>query len=590
MASDRADAWRVWDIGPKLAFEVYLPNSSDSRPWPLQVIDQFTAKTGRPMIPPAWSFGPRRRINRGAMQMNEPEVQAMRDLGLALTVLDEDTHFLPDGSDRGHEAELQSFVAQSRALGVRVVGYYNPYFNKDPMSPEAPDVQMALSNNWFLRDASGAVSDVWLISGTPLDVFTVDLTSDAARAFFTDQFKRALNLGYSGWMYDFGEYVQPSVLSASGITGEELHNLFPVVYDKAAFDALQAGPAANDWYYFSRSGYTGAQQYAPMVWSGDPDASFSDAEGVPAQVRAGINLSLSGVAHWGSDIGGFKCEADGGAAANGELLARWIELGSMCSNMHDEDACSGGSGKATLWTSPDAQAAWKDYAALHTRLFPYLFTLANQAHATGAPVIRALFLEHPDRVDLASVDDTYYFGDALLVAPVVARGATTRDVQLPAGRWLDWRDQTLISGGMTVTIPAPLGKLPLFLREAHLIPMLDDSIQTLDDGMHPGIIGPADVASVYDVVGLLANGDSASFTLYDGGTLTATLNGAFAPPSFPMAATEADLKTCTQCWRSDAIGTLTRIRITTNSDVAAGGLSLKAQTMRSTRWDVYLAP
>src|SRR6185369_12292186 len=120
--------------------------------------------------------------------------------------------------------------------------------------------------------------------------------------------------------------------------------------------------------YFSRSGYTGSQQWAPMVWSGDPDANFSDAEGIPAQVRAGINLSLSGVAHWGSDIGGFKCLVDKGALADGEMLTRWIELGSMCSNMHDEDACTGGMGKATIWTSADARAAWATYARLHTRM------------------------------------------------------------------------------------------------------------------------------------------------------------------------------------------------------------------------------
>ena len=81
-----------------------------------------------------------------------------------------------------------------------------------------------------------------------------------------------------------------------------------VLYDKAAHDALeQLRP--GDWYYFSRSGYTGSQQYAPMTWSGDPDASFGEAEGLPAQVRATITLSMSGVAHVGSDIGGFKCHA-----------------------------------------------------------------------------------------------------------------------------------------------------------------------------------------------------------------------------------------------------------------------------------------
>src|SRR5262249_6155900 len=155
-------------------------------------------------------------------------------------------------------------------------------------APNWPDTQKGLTNKWFLADASGKPSTVFLISGKPLNVFTVDVTSADASAFFTAQFQRAFALGYSGWMYDFGEYVQPEVVASTGMTGEELHNLFPVLYDKVAHDALEAGAQKGDWYYFSRSGFTGAWQWSPMVWSGDPDASFSDAEGIPAQVRAGI--------------------------------------------------------------------------------------------------------------------------------------------------------------------------------------------------------------------------------------------------------------------------------------------------------------
>ncbi|HEX9102119.1 MAG TPA: TIM-barrel domain-containing protein, partial [Polyangia bacterium] len=301
LASDRPDAWRVWDIGPTLAFEIYVPDvsGSDARPWPLQLVDQFTAATGRPMIPPAWSFGPRRRINRGALVNGVPELQAMRDNGLAITVADDTEHFSPDGNDLGHEAELRAWVQSGSDLGYKMVAYYNPYYSSDSNSPLAPEVQKAISNNWLLKKADGTLSDVWLISGKPLDVYTVDVTSDAATAWFTNMFHRALDLGYSGWMYDFGEYVQSDIVTSTGLSGEQFHNLFPVLYQKAAHDALEQ-MLPGDWYFFARSGYTGAQQWTPMVWSGDPDASFDDAEGLPAQMRAGITASMSGVAHWGS--------------------------------------------------------------------------------------------------------------------------------------------------------------------------------------------------------------------------------------------------------------------------------------------------
>jgi sulfoquinovosidase len=589
MASERADAWRVWHLGPSLSYEVYLP-AGDGRPWPQQVVDAFTARTGRPMIPPAWSFGPRRRIGAESQAEGVPEIQAMRDHGLAITVADDARHFLPRGIADSELDALRAWTASAKALGYRVLCYYNPYLADDATMPWRDKYAAGLANGYFLKDANGEVSLAYLISGGMANVATVDVTSPEARAWFTAMFQPALDVGYSGWMYDFGEYVQPGIVAANGMTGEELHNLFPVLYQQAAYDALEAGDYAGEWYTFVRSGYTGASQYSPMVWSGDPDANFDDAEGLPAQVRAGINLSLSGVANWGSDISGYKCLADGTAAADGELVARWIQAGSMQSNMHDENACTGGGTKANVWSSPDAQAAWRDYALLHTRLFPYMYTLAHEAHLTGAPLIRHLYFEHPDQRDLAAVDDTHYFGPALLVAPVVARGARERVVPLPPGRYLDWRDQALYAGGAAVTVPAPLDKLPLFLRDGYLVPLLDASIETLDDRDHPGVVGPNEVADVYDVVGLVSTETgAASFTLWDGGTLAVTWSGGFAPGPLTQVTDEAELATCNGCYLQEDLGGFARVRISSSeAEVVAGGLTLAEHVDRRVRWDLYL--
>lgn len=593
LATDHADAWRVWEIGPDIAYEVYVPIPGDTRPWPYQIIDLFTQRTGRPMIPPAWSFGPRRRIDVNATVNGVPEVAEMRALQLPITVVDDSVHFLPNGSEVGREQTLTTWVQANLISGCATLAYYNPYLPDDPTSPIYSDTQEALANGWLLKDASGNPITVGLISGHLQTVYSIDFTNPAATAWYQSLFDRAIKIGYVGWMYDFGEYVQPQTVAYNGMTGEELHNLYPVLYQKAAYDYLQTTSLKGEWYTFVRSGYTGASQWSPMVWSGDPDASFGSAMGLPATVRAGINIGISGVANWGSDIGGFKClPPDGSALANGELITRWIEAGSMQSNMHDENACTGGTTpKATIWTSPEAQAAWKTYAGLHTRLFPYFYTLAYQAHATGAPVIRQMFLENPDRPDLANVDDTYYLGPALLVAPVLQRGATSRTVILPAGWYLDWQDQVLYKGNETVTLDAPLGKLPLLLRDGYLIPMLDPSIQTLMDNNHPGITGPSDVAGVYDVVGLVSTDTArADFVFWNNETLDVTWTGGFSPPAFAQATSEADLATCGQCWSTETISPqLTRVRITSSSpEVTAGGLILKANSSRKIRWDLYL--
>jgi alpha-glucosidase (family GH31 glycosyl hydrolase) len=590
LATDKPDRWRAWHIGPTLNYEIYVPLDGDARPWPLTLIDLFTATTGRPMVPVAWSFGPRRRINRSTLVGGVLEAQAMRDQGLAISAADDANHYLPRGGrlDAGGLAYNDTL----KSLGYKPVCYFNPYISTDPAAAIAPQAQVGLDQHYYLQLPDGSPSMVWLISGGSVTVYTVDVSNPEAASWFTGMFDAALQDGYRGWMYDFGEYVQPEVVAKNGMTGEEFHNLFPVLYDKVAHDALAAGAYKDDWYYFSRSGYTGSQQYAPMVWSGDPDASFSDAEGLPAQVRAGINMGVSGVAHWGSDIGGYKCLTDGGTAADGELLTRWIEAGSMQSNMHDEDACAGnndGVPKATIWTSDDARQAWKTYAKLHTRMFPYLWALAQEAQRTGAPLIQHLFLQHPEP-RFAGVDDAHYFGPSLLVAPVVARGARQKQVTLPDGDWLEWQpDGTaqLVRG--QVTLDAPLGKLPLLLRDGHLLPLLDPSIETLVEDDHPGIIGPKEVAQVYDVVGFVTRATGkADFTLGDGTQLKVTWAGGLDTGSLRPAASAAELATCESCWLEQDLAGVKRVLISSASGVTAGGLTLESQVGRRVRWDLYL--
>lgn len=602
LATTDPEAFRAWHIGPKLAFEIYVPKASDPRPFPQQLVDKFTETTGRPMLPPPWAFGPRRRMNRGALVNGVSELQAMRQEDLAITALDDAVHFLPGGSHIGNESALSAWTAAARSLGYRVNGYYNSLFQKADSKLQSI-VDEGLAAKRFLRDGSGTPSEVFLISGSPVTVYQLDFTDPQAVSWYQGMFKWALDLGYSGWMYDFGEYVQPQTLSASGMSGEELHNLYPLLYDKAVHDVMEAGAKKGDWLAFARAGYTGSSQYIPMFWSGDPTASFDEAVGLPAMVRAGINLGLSGVPHWGSDIGGFKCVPEGSAKADGELLARWIELGAMSSNMQDQDACAlnpDGGRKASIWSSADAKEAWRTYARLHTRLFPYLYALAQEATRSGMPTMRHMLLEHPDRTDLASVEDAFYLGPALLVAPVVHRAERQRTVDLPAGLYLDWRDQKLLEGGRRVSLDAPLDKLPLLLRDGHLVPLLDPRIDTLDDGDHSGapagvdVTGPKEVADVYDVVGLLSlRTGHASFVLADGAKLAAELTGRVDLTKLRTARGEADLASCGDCYLDAPPSSgARRLRISLASGSGTfGGLSLSAlslKTSRRIRWDLYL--
>ena len=233
-ASDRPDAWRAWHIGPDLAFEVYVGTPlADPR---------HVHRGDRPADDPA-------RVELRAAAADQPRRDDRQRVGAA----GDARRRSRDHRRRRHDctscptasisATRTSYARGSRvrrALGYKMIGYYNPYFSASPTSPLASVTQEGIANHYFLGDASGTPGTVTLISGALLDVYTVDVTNADAVAWFTAQFKRALDLGYSGWMYDFGEYVQPAWVAHDGETGMELHDHFPVLYDKAAHDALEA--------------------------------------------------------------------------------------------------------------------------------------------------------------------------------------------------------------------------------------------------------------------------------------------------------------------------------------------------------------
>ena len=252
----------------------------------------------------------------------------------------------------------------------------------------------------------------------------------------------------------------------------------------------------------------------------------------------------------------------------------------MSSNMHDEDACSGGGDRQgdhldlarRAGGVADLRAAAHAHAALLRRA-------GDEAHATGAPMVRSPWLMHPERRELAPVDDAFYFGPSLYVAPVVARGATTKDIVLPPGLFVDWHDGALVdggAGGVTVTVPAALDKLPLLLVDGTLLPLLDPTIDTVADETNPTVVGPDDVADVYDVVGMISKTTGAAqFTLADGGTLSATYGG--------------NLAACATCTVTQLGPRLQRVQVEATSDVDAGGLHLTSTAVsRRLRWDLYI--
>ena len=594
--SERPDAWRVAVNDVKLETIVYVHED------PLASLDDFTRDTGRPLVPATWVFGPRRIVERGNMALGMPEQTALRVNKIPTTAVDDNVHLLPARSELGHETELAEWTKGLHAQGFKVLAYNNPYISTS-LPAAKDDLAYGKAHGLFALDPDGTPGETFFISGQSQTLATIDLTKPEGVAWFQDLLRRSIALGYDGWMHDFGEYVRRPWKFGDGRNGEAVHNEFPVLSAKAAHDLL-VKEKPDDFLFYVRAGYTGSQQYVPGVWSGDPEATFDETQGLIANLRAGLNLGMSGVPLWGSDISGFKCITE--FPNDKEVYIRWAEVGAMSPLMMDETACSnpisGGRQKWKLWNDQETIDIYGALARLHTRLAPYFEVMARQANATGIPIMRHPFLYHPKEAEAWATDSAFYLGPSLFAAPVVRRGETSRDAWLPPGAWVDLADYVVYDGGKHATIPAPLAKLPLLIKDGGIVPMLDASIDTLAPATDPTVVTKEKVADRLDVVVALSPGKEALFTLADGTMLSAKRNAAGGAAggaasgyaTVPVAQIAmCDGKPAAEgCLFTNAEGMVARLRITTPlaaaTDVSQDDLVLSAHgpSARRVRWDV----
>ncbi|HIE22462.1 MAG TPA: hypothetical protein EYP73_07690, partial [Acidimicrobiia bacterium] len=241
----------------------------------------------------------------------------------------------------------------------------------------------------------------------------------------------------------------------NGRSGKEMHNIYPLLYNKTVFEACQEFDADNA-VVWGRSGYAGSQRY-PLNWSGDPHSTPQD---MACVLRGGLSYGLSGVPFWSHDIGGFH-----GDRPSPWLYIRWAQFGLLSSHSRAH-----GCQPREPWEyGREAEEIFKKFTRLRYRLLPYLWTCAKEACTTGLPVLRAMVLEFQHDPVVRNIDLQYMLGPALLIAPVFDESNRVQ-VYLPQGQWLDfWTDELLI-GPVWVEQKVPLDRLPIYIRQNSVIP------------------------------------------------------------------------------------------------------------------------
>ncbi len=313
-----------------------------------------------------------------------------------------------------------------------------------------------------------------------------DFTHPAARQAWARVAERAVAAGYDGWMEDFGEYTPLDAVASDGSTGTALHNRYPKLFHAAADAAAQelGSRQGRRLARFARSGWTGSAASTPIVWGGDPTTSWGF-DGLASAVIEGLTMGASGVAMWGSDIGGFFSL---GRRLTPELLIRWIQFAAFCPVMRTK---AGGIEfpayeRPQVW-DPDILPHWVRWTRWHTRLSEYLMEAHGTYRRTGRPIMCALELEHPG---IGPVDDQYLFGPDLLVAPVLEPGAVSRRVVVPPGRWNPlFVEGPPLEGPGDAELPVTAEDIPVFVRAGAVLPLRPDdgrSIGPYAPGAPPG--------------------------------------------------------------------------------------------------------
>jgi alpha-glucosidase/alpha-D-xyloside xylohydrolase len=346
---------------------------------------------------------------------------------------------------------------------------------------------MLKSKGWLITNADGQPDAGW----APKTVGpNIDMTNPAAATWFweeiRDRYIRPFGFDYL-WLDETEPDIDPAPDRFSIGAGVRFYNVYPLVHTGAVYEGFRRDFGdSRRVMILARAAYLGTQRNGTVFWSSDIVATW---DMLKRSVPAGLNFTASGMAYWDTDIAGFfspRIPADYRAAHKPlldgsdarevignyedypELFVRWFQWGAF----HPVMRAHGERMHNEVWSyGREAAPILEKYLKLRYQLLPYTYSLAYRTYRTGAPYMRALFMDFPQDPKAGDIPDEYMYGPAFLVAPVTEQGATHRSVYLPAGcDWYNYWTNERLHGGQTIEVSAPIDTLPLFVRAGSILP------------------------------------------------------------------------------------------------------------------------
>ncbi|WP_213450281.1 alpha-xylosidase [Rhizomonospora bruguierae] len=425
-------------------------------PTPREILRKYTALTGRPALPPAWSFGLWLSTSFTTSYDEETVnkfVGGMADRDVPLAVFHFDCFWMREFHWSDFEWDPAVFpdpvgmLKRLRERGLRVCVWINPYIaQRSALFAEGAE------RGFLVRTPDG---DVWQWDRWQAGMGLVDFTNPGARRWFADKLRGLLDMGVDAFKTDFGERIPTDVVWHDGADPERMHNYYTQIYNQTVFDLLREHRGEHEAVLFARSATAGGQQF-PVHWGGDCESTFVS---MAESLRGGLSLAMSGFGFWSHDIGGFEGRPEPA------VFKRWIPFGLLSSHSR----LHGSSSYRVPWEFDEESVdVLRSFTKLKATLMPYLFGQAVTASAEGMPVMRPMVADFPDDPSCLFLDRQYMLGDALLVAPVFAAAGDT-SYYVPAGRWTHLLTGEVVEGPRWVRETVGFDSVPVFVRPGKVL-------------------------------------------------------------------------------------------------------------------------
>ncbi|MEK5177322.1 alpha-xylosidase [Paenibacillus odorifer] len=420
------------------------------------VISNYTALTGKPALPPAWTFGlwltTSFTTNYDEETVNS-FVEGMAERDLPLHVFHFDCFWMREYQWTDFEWDKRVFpdpegmLKRLKEKGLKICVWINSYIGQRSRLFEE-----GKKNGYLIKKSNGDVyqCDLWQ-AGMGL----VDFTNPAACEWYAGYLRDLVDMGVDSFKTDFGERIPTDVVYFDGSDPMKMHNYYTQLYNKVVFEVLEEKLGKNEAALFARSATAGGQQF-PVHWGGD---CYADYESMAESLRGGLSLGLSGFGFWSHDIGGFE------NTAPAHVFKRWLAFGLLSSHSR----LHGSTSYRVPWAYDDeACDVTRFFTKLKCSLMPYLYDVAGQAAEHGWASMRAMVMEFPEDPTCEVLDRQYMLGDSLLVAPIFQENGEVK-YYLPAGRWTHLLSGETVQGGSWRKEKYDFFSLPLFVRQNSLL-------------------------------------------------------------------------------------------------------------------------